>query len=101
MSINKKNIKFKFIELTNKRILYHLKNKNIKGGNLAKLKNKNKFKIDNFDELLKLKKKFNLNWLINFIIIKEIKLYDRKYKNQIVFFRKIKIKNHLVWLIDE
>lgn len=79
-----------------------MKNKNIKGGNLAKLKNKNKFKIDKFKELFELeKKKFNLYWLINLIIIKEIKLYDIKYINQIVFFRKIKIKNHLVWLIDE
>lgn len=56
------------------KILYHLKNKNINGGNLAKLKNINKFKIDKFIELFKLKKKFNLNWLINLIIIKEIKL---------------------------
>lgn len=54
--------------------MYHLKNKNINGGNLAKLKNKNKFKIDKFNELFKLKKKFNLYWLINLIIIKEIKL---------------------------
>lgn len=83
------------------KILYHLKNKNIKGGNLAKLKNKNKFKIDKFNELFKLKKKFNLYWLINLIIIKEIKLYDKKYINHMVFFKKIKIKNHPVWLIDE
>lgn len=78
-----------------------MKNKNIKGGNLAKLKNKNKFKIDKFDELLKLEEKFSLYWLINLIIIKEIKLYDIKYINHMVFFRKIKIKNQLVWLIDE
>lgn len=78
-----------------------MKNKNIRGGNLAKLKNKNKFKIDKFNELFKLKKKVSLYWLINLIIIKEIKLYDKKYMNHIVFFKKIKIKNHLVWLIDE
>lgn len=73
-----------------------MKNKNIRGGNLAKLKNKNKFKIDKFNELFKLKKKFNLYWLINLIIIKEIKLYDKKYINHMEFFKKIKIKNHLV-----
>lgn len=78
-----------------------MKNKNIKGGNLAKLKNKNKFKIDKFNELFKLKKKFNLYWLINLIIIRVIKLYDKKYINHIKFFKKIKIKNHPVWLIDE
>lgn len=77
-----------------------MKNKNIKGGNLAKLKNKNKFKIDKF-ELFKLEKKFILYWLINLTIIKEIKLYDIKYISHMVFFRKIRIKNHLVWLIDE
>lgn len=57
------------------KILYHLKNKNIKGGSLAKLKNINKVRIGKLDELFKLlKKKFILYWLINLIIIKEIKL---------------------------
>lgn len=59
-NIKIKNNKFKFIEKIKMKILYHLKNKNINGGNLAKLKNKNKFKIDKFNELFKLKKKFNL-----------------------------------------
>lgn len=96
-----KNNRFKPIEDIKIKILYHLKNKNINGGSLAKVKNKNKFKIDKFNDLCKLKKKFNLYWLINLIIIKEIKLYDKKYMNHTVFFKKIKIKNQLVWLIDE
>lgn len=74
LNIKIKNKKFKFIEWIKIKILNHLKNKNIKGGNLAKLKNKNKFKIDKLNELFKLKKKVNLYWLINLIIIKEIKL---------------------------
>lgn len=49
-----KNNKFKFMEEIKIKILYHLKNKNINGGNLAKLKNMNKFKIDKLNEFFKL-----------------------------------------------
>lgn len=40
-----KNIKLKFILFKKMNILNHLKNKKVKGGNLAMLKIKNRFKI--------------------------------------------------------
>lgn len=77
-NINKNIIKLIFIESININKLNHLKNINIKGGRLAKLKNMNKVIKDKFIELNSFKKKFNLNKLIIFIIIIRINLYDKK-----------------------